>query len=154
MKLILSYLLLIFILLSCINKDFSTDYTATVSNTTNHKISIFCFDGRKITDSLTIAPNGNSEIANGTKWGIDLHDGFSTRYTGDSVLVVFDDSLSSMHYKDIDTHTAASYYSWASPRNILNQDNFDFTYTDQSRYHRTSKYMYTFVEKDYQDAEP
>lgn len=138
------------LLSSCIKKDFSTNYKAYFINASGHEVDIYTYTGSFITDSLHLGLMDSLIVAEGTKWGIDLQDGFQSDYMGDSVLVIFDDSLSTIHYTHQEMDSTRACYEYSSPRNITNQDNFQFTYRDENRYHRISTYSYTFLLQDYQ----
>lgn len=141
------------IFISCIKED-TTNYTATLVNSTNHNIVIqYFYNGQvAVRDTVKIASGSSFQIADGFNRGISDHAGFNPNYSGDSAIVIFDNLRKKMHF-GIHSSNSTNSYSYSSTRNILNYLSFTYEYSDASKHIRNATYTYTFTEQDFLDAQ-
>jgi len=70
----------------------------------------------------------------------------------DSVLVIFDNSDTMVHYKPNLIGGAKRFYSYDSPRNLYNQTNYQKTITKKTATFVGYQFLFIFTEQDYLDA--
>jgi hypothetical protein len=155
MKYLVYSLIISLFLLSC-SKEKSTQYIATLTNTTTHKITILFYKGGIVfpTDTIKLFTNQPYEIANGFDRGRSSTPGFSSKYFGgpnDSIVVVFDNIYKVSHYADAPVNLARKYYLFSSLRNIGNPKSYRFELTEEKN-GNVKKHFYDFIEQDYLDA--
>ena len=144
-----------FLFVGCI-KEGSTSYRATIINPTMHTIECRPYYAGAVPPAnvFKIGANDTLEIALGSDRGIVGRAGFNPKYFAgaDSVLVVYDNLYSIIHYGNTPAVLNPRHYLYSSLRNIANQLSYEYTFTDHSKWFRSSNYKYIFTEQDYLDA--
>ena len=151
------YVLIAFLLISCIKETRSDSYTYIINNTA-HSISIAAYYKGNIEPSLSanIAPFeqkiinhngglGNTDIAGGYSYGAILG-------VMDSVLVIFDNIDSITHYNPQLIGGAKNFYTYDSVRNLYNRNNYVHEIAEHSSKKVVHHFIYTITEQDYIDA--
>lgn len=136
-------------------KEQITFYYAYLKNTTTHKIEIKPYSNGSVNTAniITLLSNENKEIANGTERGISNGGFISPYFAGaDSLVVVFDNTYSIVHYGLTPANINPKHYLFLSPRNVGNWRNYQLTTRDISRYKRENIHVFDFIEQDYLDA--
>lgn len=146
---------LILLIVGC-NKDYVSQYTATLTNNTQHSIIILCYKGGIVypSDTIKLHANTSLEIANGFIRGDINVPGFTSQYFGgpnDSNIVIFDGIHKISHYANTPVNLASKYYLNSSIRNINNPKSYRFVSTPTDHAHKNDHY-YEFIEQDYLDA--
>lgn len=150
-------ILLTFMVISgCIVED-QTSTLAFLHNESGTNIEVLPYVNGGINGEYIISLNDGESIriAAGHKRGIIKGPGFSSEYLSgvDSVAVVFADSFRVIHYESLlPTVFPDKYYLEEHPRNVLNIDNFEWSYEDKSKHSRIITHRFTFIEADYLDA--
>ncbi|MCX6166557.1 MAG: hypothetical protein NT021_01035 [Sphingobacteriales bacterium] len=151
------YILIAFLIVSCIKETRSDSYTYIVNNTA-HNISIMAYYNGNIEPSLSanIAPQEQKIINyNGGLGSTDIAGGFSYgAILGimDSVLVIFDNKDSISHYNTQLIGGAKNFYTYDSARNLYNRNNYVHEIAEHSSKKVVHHFIYTFTEQDYLDA--
>lgn len=140
---------------SC-TKDKSTNYFSYLENKTGHKIVIHPYVSGIVPPEriLTLLPNTKLEIAHGTLDGL-VTKGYISGYWGgdkDSIVVIYDDSVTITHYFVTPASLNRKYYLQSSNRNLANQGSYTFGVTVLSKYKWQTVSEYQFTEQDYLDA--
>ena len=136
---------------SCKVEQETFSYTL-FTNTTQHDISVRPYYIGVIEPDLafTLSPAETKKVSVTSHGG--LGDGVcydTSLSTCDSVLVVFDDSLSVVHYKINFTGSAARFYPYSSLRNLYNIQSYRRNVINESRHSREVEFTYVFTESDY-----
>lgn len=151
----LTLLLIAPIVFGSCNKEESTNYSATMENKTTHKIQIKPYTGGVVNTSkiLTLLAGEKREIANGTEPGLS-NGGFISPYFlgGDSLVVVYDDTYSIVHYGTPPIILAPKHHLMSSPRHCANWRNYALTTNKISKHKRENIHYFAFIEQDYLDA--
>lgn len=155
MKQYATIIFFVFIFSSCI-KEKST-YSSTIAvNTTNHYILVTPYMNGAVSnkDSFSLKPNTSKTvyqnsykgIGNGTTYGYDIP------YT-DSVIVIFDNKYTIVHYNHIlPTTVNTKSYLFSSIRNLYNDSSYIRELITESSNTKSWEFTYTFTEQDYLDA--
>ena len=132
-----------FLFAGCI-KEGSTSYRAVMINPTMHTIEFRPYYGGVVPPAnvFKIGANDTLEIALGSFRGIVGQGGFISKYFAgtDSVLVVYDNLYSIVHYVYTPVALNPRHYLYSSLRNIGNQLSYEYTFTDHSKWFRSSNY--------------
>ena len=155
----MKYILFILSILSGLSctKEYSSLYTATLVNTTQHSIQILFYKGGVVypNDTIKLTANQQFEFAHGWDRGNVIGGGFSSNYFGqnnDSIVVVFDELFKVAHYVNTPSQLASKYHLYSSYRNIANYLSYRLISTATSRNSHSNDYFYDFIEQDYLDA--
>lgn len=155
----IKYCVCLFVLSSCnLEERGSTHYIALLKNSTQHSIKILSYTSGVVLpkDTIKLVNGQELEIANGYDQGIGTSPGFYTQYfvgePKDSVLVVFDNTYSIVHYRQAPEFKSNKYYLQISNRNLMNLDSYSFTSTRITKRSQENVHIYTFTEQDYLDA--
>lgn len=144
-----------FIFSSC-TKESITIYYAYLKNKSTHQIQIKPYSlGTVVTANIiTLTPDQEIKIADGTDRGIQINGGFSSPNfsNADSLVVIFDGLYSITHYFKNPVSTALKYYLNTSTRNLGNKNSYVLVGEDLSKHRRKNSYYYDFTEQDYLDA--
>ena len=144
-----------FLFVGCI-KEGSTSYRATIINPTMHTIECRPYYAGIVPPAsvFRIGANDTFELALGSDRGIVGRAGWTSKYMSgaDSVLVVYDNLYSIIHYGNTPAVLNPRHYLFSSLRNIGNPKSYEYTFTDHSKWFRSSNYKYIFTEQDYLDA--
>ena len=144
-----------FLFAGCI-KEGSTSYRAVMINPTMHTIEFRPYYGGVVPPAnvFKIGANDTLEIALGSFRGIVGQGGFISKYFAgtDSVLVVYDNLYSIVHYVYTPVALNPRHYLYSSLRNIGNLKSYEYTFKDHYKGFRSSNYKYIFTEQDYLDA--
>ncbi|KAA5534778.1 hypothetical protein F0919_09220 [Taibaiella lutea] len=135
-----------------------TYYTATIYNSSGHKITIlpFIYGIVNSTDTIKLNEGDSFLLAEGIFDGDVLNPGFvSNRFNGpvDSTLVLFDNQYKMMHYTYVPDSLKGNYYLYDNPRNLWNSTiSYEFTRIKDKNDNYTNVHKYIFTEQDYLDA--
>ena len=152
-KLIIS--LLILVTYSCDNTGSTTSKVLVVNNSRHH-VKLIPYTDSIIKETSVINLNAGeehleSEIVERAILGAG---GMYTNYAADtdSIIVIFDDSLKTIHFMDTVGVSISSFYTRQSLRSLYNSDSYMTEIKDLSKKERIIKYTYTFTEEDYNYA--
>jgi hypothetical protein len=149
-----NYLVLIicFSLFACIRGQESYS-SSSVRNNTTHTINIFSYKNGLLDSTVTLAllPNSLLSLSKmksspGKKLGNPPPDTYGWF---DSVKIVFDDTLSSIHLPYLDTSKCFKCISNTSARSFTNPNNWNLKIISETKNSYTTSYDYTFEEADY-----
>lgn len=135
LTILFTILVTILLLLNSCKGDPATATYNTIINNSNHEIKILVDFDYQIYDSIMIPIKNHKEystIKRGGSTGIGV-------FVGDSVIVVFDDSISITHYSQNPQDIS---------RNLYYEENWPGGEVDEYEY----RYEYIFTDADYQEA--
>lgn len=140
-------------LVSCIVEEETFSYTLFTNNSL-HNITVCPYYNGVIDPELTftLSPAETKKVSVTSHGGLGDGVCYDTSVsTCDSVLVLFDDSLSIVHYKLSFTGSAARFYPYSSLRNLYNIQSYIRNVINESRHSREVEFTYVFTENDYAD---
>lgn len=141
---------LIFVLTGCI-VDGSTESSYILVNNSNVKVKIL--PTNFMNDTLVLSPNESKIIDVLSEDGKNKNKLYYkfVDFTN-PVVVTFADSLEVGHYNDTLAHTG-KYYGLYSSRCFYNRDSYAQIIIKESKHSAQIKYIYTFTQQDYLDAQ-
>lgn len=154
MKFLILILLILISTQSC-TKEQTTAYSASLENTTAHKIEIKPYIAGIVNSNkiITLLPNSKQEIANGIMPGLNKGGFLSDNFTGaDSLLIVFDNLYAIVHYGATPQNLNPRHYLFSAKRNVGNWRNYQITTANVSKHQRENIHVFNFIEQDYLDA--
>ena len=148
-------LITVFLFAGC-NREASTSYRIEIINPTMHTIEFRPYYAGIVPPAKVVRIGGNSilETMLDTDRGITGRAGFISKYFSgaDSILVVYDNLYSIIHYVYTPVALNPKHYLYSSLRNIRNPESYEYTFTDYSKWFRRNNHKYIFTEQDYLDA--
>ena len=98
-------------------------------------------------------PNQSIQIADGSIKGSVSSPGFSSKYKGDSIWVIFDNIYRITHYINVPVKLYPKNYIFSSLRNIGNPKSYRFVSTPMyGGKSYKNEHFYEFIEQDFLDA--
>ncbi|MGE5316452.1 MAG: hypothetical protein ACM3ME_00545 [Chloroflexota bacterium] len=149
------YLLLITLMLIITACDYtgSTTSQVIIKNTSSHKVKILPYQNGTVKQSAVINLKTGEEktVSSNVERDILGTGSYFPEYVlgTDSVIVLFDDSLKTIHFNDSVSISPSSFHWSNSPRSLWNIDKFDISVRDLSKKERIYTARYTFTEDDY-----
>ena len=133
-----------------------TTYNATLNNSTSVSIKILPYkSGLLVTEKAdSIIKDGTLNIGAGIDRGMVNHGGFNSDLLSnmDSIIIIYDDNYQAIHYNNNPEIKSIKSILSENNRNIFNYLNYDYSFSDKSRYIRNALYNFTFTEADYEYA--
>lgn len=152
---ILMYMILVLLSFNCVRKEESSTTDNYLINDTGHFIKVDYYSNGvvQISESVTLVPdevkNGYTHFSRGK--GNDLSYGEKVSFF-DSALILFDDTIKSVHYSFKADTTGKKGIKFQSSRNIFNPSNYSGGKVSETRYSGTYEYRFQFTKQDYVNA--
>lgn len=139
-------------------KEGTIKYTTLHINSSSHQVKVYGYDTLFHPDTphliYELSPGGKrqTESIGAEIKSSDNKPDYSSRHNNDSLLVVFDNSDTILHYNNNSLSSPNPYYPKSSLRNLYNTNSYQETITEGKRNFKYKTYTYTFTDADYEDA--
>ncbi|WP_045459713.1 hypothetical protein [Sporocytophaga myxococcoides] len=147
-------LFIIWVLPSCRDKE-STHSESFIINTSNHEIKILPYDDGNLIngDIKSIPANSTIKVLALTTRGKSTGPSYANNIMFfDSLNIVFDDTISSVHYRQNLSGDNPEAIKFENNRNLYNEDNYVRKVVMEKKHYISTEYSFTFTEQDYLNA--
>lgn len=151
----MSCLILFLFFLSC-KKEKNTFSDSFIKNNTSHTIKITPYVNGTINMNSTVEIQANEikKVYYNNTRGLGKGVSYSRiNQPMDSFVVTFDNMYSIVHYKSNLIGNRIKHYLYFSKRNLFNDSSYLSTIVRETKNQRSWEFIYTFVEKDFLDAQ-